>query len=140
MHSAPANLAFSRQALAKILGDIAGFAERLRDATLAGLLISGPVRHAARRVNADNAVRPDTQFAQAFGDAAAFADLADKALSIFIAAHRRSAAGGAPDRCYHRAHDESARLDLFSDPFQAIVIDVDVDVWFEQENIDAIKT
>ena len=79
VHAAPADFALGGQALAEIVGHVAGLAEGLRRSSSdcprgRCSQSSGP----AGRVDADDAVGPDAQFAQPFGDPAALADLLDE--------------------------------------------------------------
>ena len=98
MHAAPADFAFGGKAFAMIGGNIGGEAKRLGDALLITFGILEPIAGAARRIDADDAVGPNAEFAQPFGDLAAFADLGEKIAALGFVAHRRPAAGAAPRR------------------------------------------
>src|SRR5262249_36622012 len=64
MHSAPADLAFGGQPLAKIFCDITRFAKRLGDPTGVRGWILSPIRRACGGINSHDPVASDAQLAE----------------------------------------------------------------------------
>src|SRR5205807_2296770 len=105
---------------AVIGGDVARQTKRLGNALLIAFGILRPVAGAGRGVDTDDAVGPNAKLAQAFGDAAALADLGEEVGAVRVAAHRGAAASAAPDRRDHRADHQAARSHLVGKAFQVI--------------------
>ena len=139
VHAAPADFPFRRQTLAEILGDRARLGEGLGDLGLVGLGIRGPVRHAARRVNAHHTVGSNAQFAQFAGNAAGLADLSHKSPAFLVAAHGRAAAGGPPNRRDDGADHKPFRPHLVRQALQAVVVNVNADVRVEEKQVHALE-
>ena len=71
-----------------------------------------PLVDAGRGIDADAAGRADADLAHLLADGAGLADLVDEALAVVLAAHRRAAAGAAPDRRDDRADLEAEAGDV----------------------------
>ena len=98
VHAAPADFTLRREALAKSVHQIAGFAKGSRDQSRIVGQNLRPGVDPAGRIDAHNAGLANSEVAQLLADAAGLADNLDEALAVFRVAHRETAANEWPDR------------------------------------------
>ena len=98
-----------------------------------------PFGRTGRRIDADDAIRPHSQFAQLASDAAGFLDLRQEPAAFRFVSHRRAAAGRGPDRRNQRSGTQAFAGDFFSQARQIVVGRIDIGVRQGEEQIDAVE-
>src|SRR5215467_14118339 len=84
VHAAPADFALCCEPLAVAFGDVACLAEGLGDLLRIARRVFGPLRRAARRINAHDPVRSDAEVAELPADGAGFTNLRQKGFALFF--------------------------------------------------------
>ena len=138
-HAAPADFTCGRQTLPMIVCDRAGVSEGIGDPSGVARRIFRPLARTGRRIDTDDAVGPDAQLAQCLADSAGLFDLNEKLLTVGLAAHSGTAAGGWPYRRDERADDEPTPAYAIGEPLEIVASRIDVDMWVEQKKIDAVE-
>ena len=140
VHAAPADLAFGRQPLAIVLGDVAGLAEGLGDQLGVAHGVLRPVGGACRRIDADDAVVADAEVAQALAELAGLPHIGDEFLAVRRPSpwpsRRPPAARPAPRWSRWRAR---VLRRLVGQPLDLVVGEVDVGVGGGMEDVDAVE-
>ena len=139
VHAAPADLALAGQPLAIVGRNRAGLAESLGDLPGVGDRVLGPFGGAGRRIDADHAIGPHTQFAQAFAELAGLLDIGDELLAIGRRTHGGAAAHRRPDRRHDGADGKIVLPGLVGEFLHLVAGEVDVGVRSGVENVDAIE-
>ena len=98
VHSAPADFPLGGEDLVVLGGDIAGLGERIGQDLLIPLGVFRPFFHRAGGVDADTAVRADTELAKLLRRLAADANLVEEMLALLFAPDRRTRPNGGDQR------------------------------------------
>src|SRR5215471_10755465 len=90
-----------------------------------------PLRRTARRIDADDSVRPNTDVPELFSDGTRFANLSQKVLTLLSRTHGGTAIRRRPYRSHQRSDHELSFRDAICKPLEFVVIGIDAYVRIE---------